>query len=124
MSAVTGPISTLPGAIFRAPEGARCDDHPERPAAGRLQGETDSMGSEMHDLCQQCLDEARAAAPRYTTGCCDWCSVKCVDLRNHRDWDEGSSGRVYRVCGACLAKESEELQAELDDRDDAPFGWD
>ena len=82
------------------------------------------MGSEMHDLCQQCLDKARAATPLYTTGCCDWCSAKCVDLRNHRDWEEGSSGRVYRVCGACRAKESEELQAELDDRDDAPFGWD
>ncbi len=121
MSAVTGPISTLPGAIFRAPEGARCDDHPERPAAGRLQGETDSMGSEMHDLCQECLDKARAAARADASGTCDWCKAQATDLRNHRDWEEGSSGPVYRVCGACRARESESL---ADDIDNYSFGWD
>lgn len=37
-----------------------CDDHPDVPAVARVQGETDSFGCEMHDLCQACLDELRA----------------------------------------------------------------
>lgn len=122
MSAVTGPISTLPGAVFPAPAGVRCDDHPERPAAGRLQGETDSMGSEMHDLCQECLDAARAATRATWSGCCDWCKAEANDLRNRRDLDEGSCGTVYRVCGSCRRRESDEAAAELDD--DNSFGWD
>jgi hypothetical protein len=52
MADVTGPISTLPGSSHHdVPDGMMCDDHPDRPAVTRLQGETDSFGSEMHDLC-------------------------------------------------------------------------
>lgn len=122
MSAVTGPISTLPGAIFPAPAGVRCDDHPDRPAAGRLQGETDSMGCEMHDLCRQCLDKARAALDAGMSGFCDWCKSMATDLRNHRDWEEGSCGRVYRVCGACRRKEDASFEEQMND--DHDFGWD
>jgi hypothetical protein len=53
MADVTGPISTLPGAVHRVPEGATCDEHPDRPAVLRVQGETDSFGSETIDYCQE-----------------------------------------------------------------------
>jgi hypothetical protein len=115
MSAVTGPISTLPGAIYPAPEGVRCDHHSHRPAAGRLQGETDSMGSEMHDLCHECLDKARAAFKPYASGFCDWCLARADDLRNRRDWEEGTSGRIYRVCGACVKREAKRLAEMYED---------
>lgn len=118
MSDVTGPISTLPGSLHAVPAGTMCDDHPDRPAAGRMQGETDSFGSEMHDLCQECLDEHRKHAKEARSGRCDWCKKEATDLRARRDWEEGSCGPVYQVCGACVRRENERLQEELDSFDD------
>lgn len=34
-----------------------CDDHPDRPATHRVQGETDSFGCEYIDWCQECHDK-------------------------------------------------------------------
>jgi hypothetical protein len=127
MSAVTGPISTLPGAGHSVPKGTMCDFHPAAPAVARIQGETDSFGCEMDDLCQACVDarrayrcseagRAEAAADR--TGACDWCRELATDLRTARDYDEGMSGPVYRVCGACIKKQHDEAVAELADMDD------
>jgi hypothetical protein len=98
-----------------------CDDHPDRPAVGRVQGETDSFGSEMHDLCQECIDAHRAYAcsEEARTGVCDWCKGQATDLRTTRDYDEGMHGPVYRVCGACHRQAVEEAEAELDAYDDA-----
>jgi hypothetical protein len=47
MGEVTGPISTLPGHSHQVPDGTVCDDHPDRPAVARIQGETDSFGAEL-----------------------------------------------------------------------------
>lgn len=113
MSDVTGPISSLPGSRHAAPAGAMCDDHPDRPAAGRMQGETDSFGCEMHDLCQECLDESLEHAKQARSGQCDWCKSAAADLRARRDWEEGSCGPVYQVCGACVQRESARLDEEL-----------
>src|SRR3954463_12051043 len=55
MADVTGPISTLPGTGHHLPDGTMCDQHPDRPAVARIQGETDSFGCEMNDLCQECI---------------------------------------------------------------------
>jgi hypothetical protein len=60
MAEVTGPISTLPGAGHAFPDGTKCDQHPDRDAVARIQGETDSMGCEMHDMCEECAEEHRA----------------------------------------------------------------
>lgn len=136
MADVTGPINSLPGSSHALPKDAKCDDHPDRPAVGRVQGETDSFGSEMHDLCQECLNEhfsyTRSAEAR--TGRCDWCKSEATDLRDARDYDEGMSGPVYRVCGKCIKRRDEEAHAELeeyehrygydadDDYDDAEWG--
>lgn len=120
MADVTGPISSLPNSHHTVPEGTMCDDHPDRPAVARVQGETDSFGSEMNDMCQECLDNHKAylasdEAAESRKGVCDWCKNTADDLRPKRDFEEGMSGRVYDVCGACVSRQNEELADELDD---------
>lgn len=112
MAEVTGPISTLPGTRHSIPEGAMCDDHPDRPAVARIQGETDSFGCEMIDCCAECLTEMRAAMARQRDGRCDWCKTDARDLRDHRDIEEGMHGPVYRVCRSCRDREAARLEAE------------
>jgi hypothetical protein len=131
MADVTGPISTLSGAVHDVPDGMKCDNHPRRKAVARVQGETDSMGCEMHDLCQQCLDKDRAwknspEAAEWRKGKCEWCKGDADDLRDRRDYEEGMTGRVYRVCGACVKNDNEYWAAEAaaydDDWDDGGYG--
>lgn len=117
MADVTGPISTLPGSRRDAPVGAMCDEHPDRPATARIQGETDSFGSEMHDLCDECARELVRACREPREGVCEWCKRPATDLRDRRDWEEGMSGRLYEVCGACVREENERLAAEMDEDD-------
>ena len=114
MSDVTGPISTLPGASHSLASGAMCDEHPEVPAVARIQGETDSFGSEMHDLCADCLAEYRKEVAASRCGTCDWCKRDATDLRPRRDYDEGMCGRVYDVCGACVKAENARASEELE----------
>ncbi|MGY7975507.1 hypothetical protein L1Q33_25460, partial [Klebsiella pneumoniae] len=52
-----GPVSTLRGHFCSLPTDSKCDEHPDRLAVRRVQGETDSFGCEYHDMCQECLDE-------------------------------------------------------------------
>src|SRR5690606_21715841 len=106
MAIITGPISTLPGS-HHSPKGACCDSHPNRIAVTRIQGETDSFGSEMVDLCQECLDEHNTYLQSEESkdsrrGSCDWCNRYVEDLRSARDYDEGMCGPVYTVCGPCV----------------------
>jgi hypothetical protein len=116
MSDVTGPISTLPGATHAVPKGTMCDDHPDRPAVFRIQGETDSFGCELNDMCQECYDlHKEARRTEDTKGVCDWCTTLQPKLFNHRDWEEGSCGRVYLVCSACIKKENDALREEADE---------
>ncbi len=135
MADVTGPISTLPGASHALPPGTMCDEHPDRPAVARIQGETDSFGCEMADLCQPCLDEHRAAVRewRERPTKCDWCKNVTTDCRETRDYDEGMCGPVYDVCAACRRRRNEQAAAELEeheadrgygDWDDEPLGRD
>jgi len=122
MADVTGPISTLPGAHHAVPEGMECDYHPGTPATVRIQGETDSFGCEMEDLCDDCakmrrkqMAEDRAEARR---GKCEWCKSDATDLRDARDYDEGMYGPVYRVCGSCIRRRDEAIRKELARYDD------
>lgn len=119
MGEVTGPISTLPGHSHELPEGAVCDWHTDRPAVARIQGETDSFGSEMYDMCRECLDEhceqIRSAEAR--TGRCDWCKKDATDLVWARCYDEGLDGPTYHVCGACKERQTRRLQQEMDEHD-------
>ena len=92
-----------------------CDDHPDRPAVARVQGETDSFGCEYLDLCQECLKKIRdyANSPEARSGHCEWCRTPATDLRDARDYEEGMAGRVYRVCGACIQRRNERVEQEL-----------
>ena len=117
-SVSNGPVSTLPGHSEPLPHGATCDVHPERLAATRVQGETDSFGCEYNDLCKECLDELRAHAREAKRGVCDWCGALATDLRDRRDYDEGMSGRVYSVCGECVQRQNREIEEELSRYDD------
>lgn len=126
MGDVTGPISTLPGARHPVPDGQMCDDHPDRPAVARIQGETDSFGCEMNDMCAECLAEERSYAAEARAGRCDWCKQDVTDLRPRRDYDEGTCGRVYHVCGACADRHQKRIEEEArdmgyDDYFDDPF---
>jgi hypothetical protein len=122
MADVTGPISTLPGSSHN-PNGAMCDGHTDRLAVARIQGETDSFGSEMHDMCAECLEKHRAylrspEAQEDRKGRCEWCREYATDLRDARDYDEGMSGRLYRVCGSCVKQRNDEAWAELEEHND------
>lgn len=104
MAHVTGPITTLPGYRHPFPEGTVCDGHADRPAVARIQGETDSMGSELNDLCQECLEgyEREQAATReaekagMVLNWCDHCRAMLYErVWPTRDPDEGQAGPVY-----------------------------
>ena len=122
MADVTGPISSLPGSAHALPDGTMCDDHPDRPAIARIQGETDSMGCEMYDLCRECMDAHREAVrverENPTPSRCDWCKTETTDCRPTRDYEEGMCGPVYDVCAACRKRVNDAAEADLDEHYD------
>lgn len=113
MSDVTGPISSLPGSWHPIEKGATCDNHPDREATRRLQGETDSFGSEMHDLCDECATEYRNSLKQPVSQQCDWCKQKSTDCAPMRDIDEGLYGPVYTVCRSCRISYNTALDEEM-----------
>ena len=129
MADVTGPISSLPGSEHAVPEGMTCDNC-EAPATHRIQGETDSFGSEMMDLCDPCYSNVKLIRTIYEekVGRCDWCNTAATDLRSHRDFEEGRYGPVYRVCGNCTREEAARCQQDLEESgyadSSADYGYD
>ena len=116
MSLVTGPISTMPGHCHKVPEGTKCDYHKDRFAAYRVQGETDSMGCEMEDLCTECkTKQDKACLEADSSGTCDWCKGEAPQLVNRRDYDEGMSGPIYRVCMVCTAVDNKRVAEEYEE---------
>lgn len=94
-----------------------CDEHQDRPAVKRLQGETDSFGCEYFLVCQECLDRYRAESfeervnPKY----CQWCKCMKVGVHKYRDYDEGMAGPLYDVCADCRHKDNERARQELEE---------
>jgi len=116
MADVTGPISTLPGAVHTIPKGIKCDECSTKLATVRVQGETDSFGCEMIDMCQECYDKYKEEIKNEdTSGTCDWCKCHSIKLHNMRDYEEGMSGRVYQVCDPCADDCNKRQLDELDD---------
>lgn len=112
MADVTGPISTLPGSRHKPSAGTKCDDC-DKPAVIRIQGETDSMGSEMNDYC---LTHGMQAENRSAlSGDCDWCHISKSELKPIRDMDEGMCGPVYYVCAECRRKCQEKVLKEYNE---------
>jgi hypothetical protein len=115
MAEVIGPTSRLPGHGWDFPDGTMCDNHPDRQAVARIQGETDSFGAELFDMCDDCLAAYRKEiAEADHSGACDWCKQNKPRLRPRRDYEEGMAGRVYEVCDDCIRRENEELEKEAD----------
>jgi hypothetical protein len=121
-----GPVSSLPYSSHSLPEGAVCDKHPRRKAVARIQGETDSFGCEYNDYCSECLGELREyqRSAEACSGPCDWCKQPATDLRDARDYDEGVSGPVYRVCGGCIKRRNDQAREELARYDDEDWSDD
>lgn len=113
MAAVIGPTRSKPGSRHALPPGTMCDDHPYTPAVVRLQGETDSFGAELNDLCADCVALMAIAEPSDTSGICDWCSSHSETRAKHRHHEEGPGGAVYDVCPGCIKEESASLSAEI-----------
>lgn len=115
MADVRGP-GGLPGQKSSPPEGMQCDDCSD-PATVRVQGETDSFGSEQHDLCAACakkmLDEEAD-----TSGRCDYCKQEAQERVWIRDYDEGMGGPVYHVCRACQQRQQDRINEEAAYQDD------
>lgn len=112
MSDVIGPNSYLPGNVLPSSGVKFCDNHSERQAVKAIVGETDSMGSEILHVCQECLDTIKAYVSEPSA--CDWCKT-ITQLTSRRDPDEGSSGRVYLVCSGCIKEQNKRAQEELED---------
>lgn len=106
MSDVTGPISTLPGSKHGVPPGMLCDSCQKASAVCRIQGETDSFGSEMHDYCLACYVAIKDGGA--ISGQCDWCKKDFPELYVTRDYDEGICGPVYYVCSLCKKAQQEQ----------------
>lgn len=119
MAGVGGPIRSLPGSVLTLPSGATCDEHQDRPAVKRIQGETDSFGYESFDMCQECYDKylAEKESPEANMGHCDWCKKGPFKLIPTRDLDEGMTGPVYHVCSPCKIADSERLRREYEEQD-------
>ena len=112
MASTGGPISSLPGKLLKLPENQICDEHPDRFAVYRVQGETDSFGYEAIDMCQECYDEYRQSLvdEQNNTENNKYCELGkhwTSNVRTVRDPDEGSCGPVYNGCPECIKKLNE-----------------
>ncbi len=124
MSHTSGPVSSLPGAAFSPEEGYMCDDHPDRQAVIRVQGETDSFGAEYFYMCEECNAKYKAEKAALNGGAfignCDRCGTRDVPMFAWRDYDEGLSGPVYYNCRKCkteiVTSMNEAAAEELADR--------
>ena len=95
-------------------------------ATVQIQGETDSFGYEVVDLCEEHLaqDREKEQKKRSKPQSCDWCKKAKTGVRAHRDWTEGSHGPVYQVCTNCRLAESAEIQAEIEYDRRMGYDWD
>lgn len=123
MADVTGPISTLPGSRHKVPDGTVCDEHPEKLAVVRKQGETDSFGAELYDLCQECVDQEKAraeeAAKNPEPNWCDHCKAFIPEpVTATRDPEEGTCGPVYHLCTSHRKSLFDNFVPEYDGEDD------
>lgn len=112
----TFQTSKLPGALHHVPNGQVCDNHQDRQATRRVQGETDSFGCEVADFCEECYQKDLAERKQEDrAGKCDWCKQTVEKLRKARDYDEGLYGPVYDVCSNCIDKQHAEALAYLNE---------
>lgn len=112
-----GPVHTMPGSCVRISfQDCPCDECSSM-ATHRIQGETDSFGCEYFYLCDTCYEKYKLELSQQDlSGVCDWCKKMKPHLYNHRDYEEGSYGRVYNVCMDCIEDERQRWK-EYNDED-------
>lgn len=115
MADLHGP-GGLPGQVSNTPTGMKCDDCGQ-PATVRVQGETDSFGSEQHDLCDACERKMREEC-RDSSGRCDYCKADVSERIWTRDYEEGLGGPVYHICRPCYQRQQDRINEDLADYDD------
>lgn len=122
MAGVTGPIGTLPGTQHVPPTGMVCDVCKTALANVRIQGETDSMGSEMADYCIACLGQAEEADVDSGISNCERCGA-VERLRPIRDIEEGTTGPIYWYCTPCHERFTKEMRDDwcTEDEDDYDY---
>lgn len=121
MADVIGPNSYRPGQSVFVPEGAKCDEHNDREAMYRIVGETDSFGSELVDMCEECYEEywQQTDAKYQQVQFCELCKEMKQYVTQRRDPEEGTSGPVYNMCADCYQQAVKNLAG--DDEDDEPY---
>lgn len=96
---------------YRKPYALTCSVHRNVLAVSRVKGEADSLGLDVIDMCQVCLDSFNKE--NGLTAPCDWCG-RVSELIPRRDSDEGMRGRLYNVCSDCITKENNQYAVEVD----------
>lgn len=117
LHASSGRVSSMPGSLHYLPAGTMCDQHEDRPAVKRVQGETDSFGCEYVCMCQECYDAYRKYRDEEYEAeqFCEQCSQMKQHCRQVRDPDEGQAGRLYTVCEDCRIKNAERATEEYEE---------
>lgn len=123
MAHVSGPTSTMPGFVRKLEVKFPCDGHNcscTNTAEFRIQMETDSFGAEYADYCSSCYELYKKDIEEYrkqranTEGWCEFGKHMAKGITQMRDFEEGSSGRLYDVCPECRRKYNEAMREELD----------
>jgi len=117
MAAVIGPNHYVTGQVLRCPYGQACDKHEERLAEVRVVGETDSSGSELVDMCQECfqdyLRDKRDAQDELVR--CQLCGSLTDTCKAWKDPEEGWGGPQYQACQTCRHQREEAFAESLID---------
>lgn len=107
--------------------GLMCYVHHDRPATKRICTESDSFGSEYHNMCDECNEEHIADKAAIDADPERWETCKCGNreprMIQYRDMDEGMHGPVYEHCSVCHEKWNQRIAEEeaffdQDDDDD------
>jgi len=109
MADVIGPSSYKPGQTMAwKPDGRECDDC-DQAAKYAVIGETDSFGSEVSHLCQDCYIQLQShlTEQRKESRPCQICGDIKEDVIPFRDPEEGLSGPVYQTCPQCRQRLTE-----------------
>lgn len=130
-------MASLPGQFVSVQDdewGTKCYTHPERDATHRICTESDSFGSEYHNMCDECHEDYKKAKAEREADPEQWETCKCGNreprLISYRDMDEGMHGPVYEHCSVCHEKWNKRIAEEeafydqdddYDDYDDEPY---